>query len=142
LGGNVACRGVVADRELIQLRCRAIDFHIGAAIEGNAANTSGTLPEHLSQMANVVKHSVGNAGLAKVRLHRWKLTLIPALCDACRHVEDCTRDGEEILALVRSFRNVVRKIARLCGNTSVILTGRVPCEWSGAMVRASSVVMV
>lgn len=143
LTANIAWRSVVADSILVQHGRGTIDLHVGATVNGNAANLGGSLPKHLGQVANAVKDVFGNVSrVSKVRLHRWELALIPALCDAGGDVERFSRDGEEILALVSSRREIVRKVACLSSNEGIGLAGGIPCQWRSTVVSASSVVMI
>jgi hypothetical protein len=143
LTANIACRSVVADSILVQHGRGAIDLHVGATVNGNAANLGGSLPKHLGQVANAVEDIFGNVShFSKVRLHRWELALIPALCDAGGDVERFSRDSEEILALVSSWREVVRKVACLSSNKGIGFAGGVPRQRCSTVVRASSIVMV
>jgi len=93
-------------------------------------------------VANLVEDVVTETGQAKAAGHEWKLALIPALRDAGGDVEGRAGDSEEILAISDAGRNVMRKVARLSSDTSILFAGRIPYKWRSSVVGTSSVVMV
>lgn len=142
LASNVAWRRVVADGELVQSGLDAAHLHIGATVDGDTADTGSILPEQLGQVANLVEDVVTETGEAKVSVHVRELALIPALRDASGDVERVARDSEEVLAISDAVRNVMRKVARLGGNTGILFAARVPYEWRSSVIGTGSVVVV
>jgi hypothetical protein len=142
LAAHVASRSVVTDGVLVHRRGRAADDHVAAAVNGDASDTGSGLPDQLRQVTHTVKNVLGNVLLAEIWHHRRQLALVPAVGDARGNVEGVARDSEEVLALTSSLGDEVRKSAFLGRNESVVLAGFTPGQWLGAVVCASSVVVV
>jgi hypothetical protein len=139
---NIASGGVVADSVLVQLRKLAIDHHSITAIEWDAADAGRIFPDQLCQMTNLVKNIIREVGLAIMSHHGSKLALVPALCNGGSDVENCARNGEEVLAFEDAIRNVVLESATLGGNASVGLAIIAPCQRPSTVVSASGIMMI
>jgi hypothetical protein len=98
---DITRRRVVANAEHIQVGWGAIDCHVWA-IHGNTTHAGGTLPNHLSEVANLVEDIVGDLSHVIITVHEWELGLVPALCDTSGYVENISRDGEKVLSFVGS----------------------------------------
>lgn len=69
---------------------------------------------------------IGDACRTKVGYHSLKFALVPALGDTSGHIEEVARNGEEVLSLTSSSRNVVCKVAGIGGLGSSLSNGVVP----------------
>jgi hypothetical protein len=93
-------------------------------------------------MTDLVEDFIREISIAEVRHHWRELALIPALRNTGGDVESVPRDGEKILTLVGTGRNVMRKCAPLCGDASIGLTSCVPSQGLSAVIGTSGVVVV
>lgn len=125
----VAGLGVVAHGILVHVGSGSIcQFHLSAAVVGDTTNLGGLLPEHCGKMSDAVENTLRDVGRTPVRGHSLELALVPAFGDTSSHIERVAGDGEEILALASTIRNVVIKYALLCGEESVSFARSVPHE--------------
>jgi hypothetical protein len=142
LAVDVTWGRVVANCVLVQIGWLAANGHPGSAIQRDTAHFGSTLPKHLCEMANVVEDIVRNVCSAEVRQHSLELSLVPALSNTGRDIEDSTRSSEKVLSLIGSRRDVVLELASVGSLGSSLSNGIIPNQWAGIVVSASSIVVI
>ena len=133
----VAGWGVVAYNVQVQLRGEAVDSHLRAAIDSDAANVYGLLPEYLSHVAPLVE-SVHIRRLFKSAIN-VSFSFVPDLGDASGDVIGVTRDSEKVLAL--AVDNVVSEIAEGSGSAGGRCAVAAPRKFGGPMIGTRTVVV-
>lgn len=142
---DIACGRVVANCVLVQVRLRAGKSHLGAAVDGDTADMGGVLPEHLGQMAVLLKqlHVERARGVSRRLLVPpvvdISLTLVPGLGDAGRDIVCLSGESEEVLTL--AFDGVVLKVAEFGSRLRRSLTLGAPLQVGDTVVSTSTVVV-
>lgn len=139
---DVSCRIVVTDGVLVHCRRLSSNNHAAAAIDRDAADRGGALPQHLGEMANVVEHIIGNTGLAKVPHHGPEFTLVPALRNASSDIKGASRDSEKVLALPNIGRDVMLEVACPGSLESSGRNGIVPYQRCSVVVGTSGIMVI
>lgn len=133
----VTRRRVVADGVQAELGRLAVDGHLGAAVDGHAADVGGLLPEDLGEVTPLVEGvHVGGGAECTVDVG---LGLVPGLGHAGGGVVRVAGDGEEVLAL--AVDGVVLEVAEGGGVAGSGLAVVGPLEVGGVVVGASAVVV-
>lgn len=138
---NIACRCIVADGVLVQGGRGAAYDHSVATVNGDAANLGGALPDDLCKMTDIVEDIVGDVCLAEVRQHGRELALVPTLSNAGSNIERVARNGEKVLSLTGSVRDVMLEPASLGSKGGGLSTSVIPDQRSSVVVGTGTVVM-